>query len=95
MTDIGASWGAGALGVARRAADLVLTDDECRRWWWRSRRAPRLRHYPLVLPLSVLASARLAAVVLYVPFLCSVLETEPLLRAAVAMAGPAGFAQPC
>jgi Ca2+-transporting ATPase len=46
------------------------------------------------LPLSVLASALLAAAALYVPFLSSVLETEPLgwAGAAIALASaPAGF----
>ena len=46
------------------------------------------------LPLSVLASALLAAAALYVPFLGSVLETEPLgwAGAAIALAcEPAGF----
>ncbi|WP_306326916.1 HAD-IC family P-type ATPase [Streptomyces venezuelae] len=46
------------------------------------------------LPLSVLASALLAAAALYVPFLSSVLETEPLGWAGIglaAAAAPAGF----
>ncbi|MEV6329932.1 HAD-IC family P-type ATPase [Streptomyces sp. NPDC051909] len=46
------------------------------------------------LPLAVLASALLAAAALYLPFLSSVLETEPLGWAGVAIAAacaPAGF----
>jgi Ca2+-transporting ATPase len=49
----------------------------------------------LFLPLSVLASAGLAAAALYMPFLGAVLETEPLGTKEVgiaACAGVAGFA---
>ncbi|MEV7282146.1 cation transporting ATPase C-terminal domain-containing protein [Streptomyces sp. NPDC093111] len=51
------------------------------------------RKNPL-LPISVAASALLAAAALYVPFLRSVLETEPLGWAGVGIAAvcaPAGF----
>ncbi|WP_128978418.1 cation-translocating P-type ATPase [Streptomyces roseicoloratus] len=57
-------------------------------------RARLLTRQNLFLPLAVLASALLAAAALYVPFLRSVLETEPLDWAGIAIAAacaPAGF----
>ncbi|MFJ5708266.1 cation-translocating P-type ATPase [Streptomyces sp. NPDC093105] len=57
-------------------------------------RARLLTRQNLFLPLAVLASGFLAAAALYVPFLSSVLETEPLGWAGIGIAAacaPAGF----